>query len=264
MTLPIIPSTGVYGGTYSYSQEYLPRVFNALENLALEASNDVTTQGYLSFAWIEAQREFKYSTYLVNTEGISRNDALAMFDVIPHSGPGLRSMTIGESATEVGEGNPLGFRRTKFTLTSKANSAVMMALHEVIRTFSEGISFDEKGMLGVTFQPLTLSHIRAQNNMFNLNGKHGPLLLMSVEIWWKDTARDPYFNKTAKRLRHLMKSKLRRQDALNDWIYPNYAAADQNPFDSLPSITKQMLAATKRKYDPDDLWRRLVPGIWHI
>ncbi|CAK4032417.1 Bifunctional solanapyrone synthase [Lecanosticta acicola] len=259
-----VRNVAVYGGAMSYEQRYIAKLCRALERLASAAGKDPSTQGYLSFAWLEAKKSFTYSAYLMNTDNSSTSDALSAFETIPHSGNTLRSMTIGDSAKEIDQSNPLGKRRSKFTLTTLANAQVMMELHEIVKAVATDTTFDKEGVLGVTFQPLTVPHLQAQSNIFNLSPAQGPLLLISVEFWWSDRSRDPSIESAAQKLLKSMKAKLQELGALHDFIYPNYAARDQNPLDSLTPLNRRMLQQTKRKFDPQNLWQQLVPGIWHI
>lgn len=259
-----LPSPTVYAGALSYGQQHLPLVCNALKNLALRDDDDLSTQGYLSFAWLQAEKRFEYDAYVMNTQGQSSHEAVAAFEAIPHLGGQLRMTTIGKSANEIDKSNPLGFRRFKFTLTSTLDPTAMTAMHAIVKTFVEKTKFDPKGMLGVTFQPLTASHLKAQKNIFNVNASQGPLLLVSAEFWWTDATRDIYFSDQANKLQHDLEVSLKKSNSLHPFIYPNYASREQNTFATLNPVTKRMLAATKRKYDPENRWSKVVPGSGHL
>ena len=51
--VPTIKITTVYGGAISHSLEQMQALFAALENLSYGAGDDIHTQGYLSFGWVE-------------------------------------------------------------------------------------------------------------------------------------------------------------------------------------------------------------------
>ena len=266
--MPTIPNRWVYAGAIGYTWRYVPRILNALLKLIDSAPADPATQGYLSFAWVEATKQWQYSVYLVNTEAIRWNDVFAAFKVIRHRVHTLRTTTIGEAASEIDDSNPVGLRRSKFTLTCKPTFDAMMGLHELVRDYKGTLGFDDEGILGVTFQPLTVPHLsHHRSNIFNLDSDDGPLLLVSVDFWWSEAERDAYFHDRASELRQLMTAKMQQLDVYQGWIYPNYASSEQNPFETPGSISpdaKDELVRIRGKYDPQDLWRRLVPGIWHI
>lgn len=262
--VPTIANTAVYGGALSYKQDQMPAVFSALETLSHHAADDLRTQGYVSFAWIEKYQSFGSTVYLVNTDGTGPTAALSAFQDIPHIGSSLRKMTLRESAEEIGESNPSSLRRSKFTLTTKSDATSIQLMHQLCREAIEAIRFGGDGVMGVTFQPLTVPHLRAQSNIFNILPDDGPLLLVSVELWWSDAGDDSYYEGQSRDLYAVLTTAMKNTDSLHSFIYPNYAARWQNPFDVLDAEAVERLAGVKERYDPEGLWRRLVPGIWHI
>ncbi|KAK5119741.1 hypothetical protein LTR85_007317 [Meristemomyces frigidus] len=262
--VPAIRNTAVYGGAMSYRQDQMPALCDALETLGRHAADDLHTQGYISFGWTEKYRSFGTSAYLVNTNGGGPSAAFSAFQEIPHIGSSLREMTLRESAEEIGESNYSGMRRSKFTLTTMCDSGSIRLMHQLCRDAVEATRFDEDGLMGVTFQPLTVSHLQVQSNIFGLLPEDGPLLLVSVELWWSDADADEYFERQAKDLYHALTTAMRRTDALHAFVYPNYAARWQKPFDALALESTQRLVSIRRRYDPDGSWQRLVPGIRHV
>ncbi|KAK4625469.1 FAD-dependent monooxygenase sdcF [Fulvia fulva] len=265
----VIGNSPVYGGAMSYEARHFPRLCGALEEMALNAPNDLATQGYLSFAWVEAEKQFVYTAYLLNTEGKAKSKGIIAFESLPRVGGNLRTMNISESAKEIDKSNPSGLRRSKFTYTSKLDTKAMAAVHHIITRFAKGARFDDDSTLGVSLQPLTTPHIQASRetggNIFtNLTAAHGPLLLISVELWWSSPSKDDHFDKATELLKRELEVKLTELGFFQDWIYPNYASRYQNPFKSLTPQTLKTLKNIKRKYDPDDRWRTVNPGIWHV
>lgn len=262
--VPTIRNRVVYGGALSYNQAQMPALFAALEKLSDGASSDLQMQGYISFGWSEKYHALGTTAYLVNTDGNQSSAASSAFKSILHCGNSLRKMTLRESAEEIGQSNPLGLRRSKFTLTTKCNTAVMQLMHQLCLEAIEEIRFDDESMMGATLQPLTVPHLQAQSNIFNLSSDDGPLLLVSVELWWSNADRDAYFEHNLRDLYDGLVAALRQADALHPFIYPNYAARWQDPFTALKVVTRKRLEQVRQRYDPEDTWARLVPGLWHV
>ncbi|KXT00474.1 hypothetical protein AC578_1915 [Pseudocercospora eumusae] len=262
--LPTISNSVVYAGALSYSSGSfeISQLFDALHTLGNSAKTEPEQSGYLSFAWLEAKKEFEYTAYLLNTEGDT--DLVQPFTSIPHKASSLRRTTIGSSAKEISASNPPGQRRTKFTLTSRSSTEAMSAIHDTIKSFTTKLKFDQDDILGTTFQPLTVPHLQAQSNIFNLDAHQGPLLLIMVEICWTDASKDEYFEISAQTLRVALEQELKALSAHHPFIYPNYAARDQDPFSSQTIPMLSLLKAIKKKYDPESLWHTLLPGIWHV
>lgn len=258
-----IENEAVYGGYVWYDQKYMPKLCSALEKMASSAADDPATQGYLSFHWMEDHKSFTYRAYLMNTD--NKENTFGAFETIPSSSKTLGSKTIGESTQEISHSEPPGQSKSKFTLTTLASAQVMMELHELVRTSVAKTKFDDKSsILDVKFEPLTIPHLKAASNIFPLSPAKGPLLVVTVEYTWTATAAGASMESAAKDLRSSMEAKLKKLGALHDFIYPGDAAKDQNPFEKLSPINKRMLRATKQKFDPQNLWQQIVPGIWHI
>jgi hypothetical protein len=266
ITMLTIPVTKIYGGAVSYDQEQRLPLFQALQKLNEDAELDLQSQGYLSIAWLQQYGRFSYNAYLVNTAANTAASIFTDFTFIPHSHSNLRPMTPGQSAAEIGAGNQLGFRRSRFVLTVKSSFEIMVTLDELFRDAAGAIVFGSEDLLAITLQPLTVPHLRAGKgkDIFPLHPDSDPLLMVSADIWWKDPQRDDYFERRLKHLQNSWADAIMKAEALEDWVYPNYAAGWQQPFSSLNAETRQSLQQVKRKYDPDDIWRQLVPGIWHI
>lgn len=189
--------------------------------------------------------------------------------MVPNKGHTLRHMTPEESADEIASSNPLGFRRFRFTLTILPTLEAMRAVHGFVQGFASDMQLSKDELLGVTYQPLTVPHLRNQDNIFSnvLTADYGPLLLVSVELWWKDESKDAHYEKEFRALcEDGLEWGLAWMMVLHGWKYANYAATWQEPFSKsrLGEESWRRLQEVRERYDPQDVWRRLVPGVWHI
>lgn len=264
-----IPMMGFYGGAISYREESLPAVFAALKEMANNAETDLATTGYLSFGYQGKTEEWTYNAYLINTANSSAAPAIGNFLMIPNKGHTLRHTTPRESADEIAASNPLGFRRSKLTLTILPNMEAMQLIHGFVQSFAADLQLKDDDIMGVTYQPLTVPHLQKQNNVFEqvLSAKYGPLLLVSVDLWWKDASKDALYEKEFRALyEDGIAFGLSWMLVLHAWLYPNYAASWQEPFSEwrLGGHTMRRLKDVKAMYDPEGVWERTVPGIWHV
>lgn len=265
--LPILPHREVYGGPIGYAATEASALFDALHGLNLNAGKDLRSQGYLSFGWSPSATGVEYTAYLLNIAGNEAPPAFENFTSMSSIHNGMREMTIKESANEIARSNPLGYRRAKFTLTAKSSveamEVVRRTVEDFINVYREDLAGDKR--LGVTLQPLTMPHVSIGDNIFSLKPEDGPLLLISAEIWWKDATRDKMLDHYSKELYGRMIQGLGDKH-WHPWLYPNYAAKWQEPFSGrvMPDRTRRSLTKVREKYDPDGVWKRLVPGVWHI
>ncbi|SMR49616.1 unnamed protein product [Zymoseptoria tritici ST99CH_1A5] len=270
ITVPTIHNGVIYGGALTFEAVHLPRLLQGIEDLAGSALDDSSNSGHLSLTWHASAKSFSYSSYIVNTASNQSASALMSFRAISHKTSSLRPMTIAESARELADIDSLpGTRRTYFTLTIRLNTKAMHTIHDAALVAARDMGIDANETCRVLFQPITIPHLLAsyRKNVFDLNAAHGPLLLISVKMTWVEPERDEHFNHKTTALRRLIEEKMKRMEALEDFIHPLYAASDQDLFaqeEWKTSPNGRMLKAVAREYDPDEVWSKMVPGTWHV
>jgi hypothetical protein len=266
-----IRNAGFYGGGVSYDDEALPAVYAGLKRVAYKSETDPNTFGYFSSGYSSSQKEWSHNVYLINTANISESSTNGDFRMIPNKGHKQRHMSPRQSADEIAGSNPLGYRRSKFTITTLPIIKIMNLTHQYVRDFVEdGLKLTSDEFFGITFQPISVPHLQAQGqNIFSdrLRPEWGPLLLISIELWWKDPARDGFFENEMKGLcEDGLEFFFKWELVLHPWVYPNYAASWQDALsvERLGKDFEQSLAGVRQSYDPQNLWERMMPGIWHV
>ncbi|GIZ44921.1 hypothetical protein CKM354_000810500 [Cercospora kikuchii] len=265
--LPTIKNRKMFGGITTHAADQAPLLFEALQATADNANKDPAQSAYLSFGRLPGKKDWRYRAHLLNTEPRRQNGALDMFMNIPSRSNSLRAATLVDITEENAKYKTPGLRRLKFTLTAKSSVQNMQILHDIIKAYTAKLVFDGKAQVITTYEPITVPHLQAcssQTNIFGLHYADGPLLLVSIEFSWSDRQRDDYFEQEARKLRSAMQQELSSLRALHKFIYPAYASTDQDPFAGLSPYTQGMLREVKNRYDPDGLWKKHVPGIWHV
>lgn len=258
MRMKTIPSVGFYGGAVSYEEEALPAVFAALKHMTNTAETDLATSGYLSCAYVGSMQEWIYNAYLINTANSSASPAMRNFLMIPNKGHTLRNTTPRESADEIATSNPLGLRRLKFSLTILPTMEAMKLVHDFVHQFAEDMQLGDDELLGASYQPLTVPHLQHQDNIFDdyLTADYGPLLLVSVDLWWKEESKSAIYEKEFRALcEDGIVYGLSWMLVLHGGVYPDYAAAWQEPLSqrALGEKTMSRLREVREKYDPEDV-----------
>ena len=268
-----IPNTRIIGGGVSFHGEHFPEAFELLYQTALGAEEDLHTQAYLSFAYLESVDDFMQAAYVVNTAADNQTAGMRAWHRFPSTHSTLRRTTIAESAEELSYGNDIGMRRSKFTFTVTMEVNVMLALHKIFRDSASDVSFDRDGLFGVTYQPLTLPMIHhssseSTSNIFSeaFGTATQPLLLISVEVWWRDPAKDHVLEVWMKGLEKMLLKYADESGVGHAWMYPNYAARWQGPLgvDVIGRRTVERMRKVVGEHDPDSVWPRLVPGVFRF
>ncbi|KXT15390.1 hypothetical protein AC579_2219 [Pseudocercospora musae] len=124
---------------------------------------------------------------------------------------------------------------------------------------------DVEGIVPVMlFQPLTAAVIRhfSENggNALGITEKDGPLLLMSLPVMWWDSSQDEEVSAFARTVMDRCVEASRTLGAFHPYIYQNYAAKEQQVFESYGQANLKRLRVVSEKYDPDGVFQRLQPG----
>lgn len=264
---------GIYAGAIAFEEEHLPRVLSVLAKTSTDAENDQFTSSGLSFGYLPADKEIVYNAYIVNTAGQDDTSSLRDWKSVPNIYSSLRHTTTIDSANEMTDSNPLGLRRSKFTFTTAPQLEKVTPLYTLFREFALKLDLDSDGLFAMNFQPLTtlmlnISASPSNPNIFSetLVQDMVPLLIVAVELWWSDSKRDVEFDGLMRNLEREMLGPKGVGWAKHVWVYPNYAAAWQEPFTQwrLGENTVRKLQEVKKLYDPKDTWRALRPGVWQI
>lgn len=83
-------------------------------------------------------------------------------------------------------------------------------------------------------------------------------------ITWSDPAYDAALNKAAYDTVNDIKAKSVATGTSNPYIYLNYAGEFQDPLGGYGKANVAKLAALSKKYDPNGVFQKLVPGGWKI
>lgn len=110
------------------------------------------------------------------------------------------------------------------------------------------------------FQPLvpsaTLHH--ATNSMGINTDK--TLTIMHVNVVWKRAEDDHIVNKAAAKILDRVEDFARERGVYSVYKYANYCSWMQNPFSGYGKERYKFLKDVSRKYDPDGIFQKGVPG----
>jgi hypothetical protein len=268
-----IRGTKLYAGGISFTDGHLKDALTTMHTVASNADVDDFSQGYISYAYIRELQDFFYAAYIVNTQENEDASAILAWRSVPQIHSTLRHTNIKESAGEISQGNGIGMRRSKFTFTVQMDVEVLLEIHAAIRDHLSQTHFDTEGLLGVTYQPLTISMLEhaskdEKHNLFYeaFASVSETLVLVSVELWWASKDMDDDNEATMRTLEATLLKIVEKGSIAHPWLYPNYAAEWQKPFDEhrIGRRTLDRLRATRKQYDPDRVWERLVTGSFKI
>jgi hypothetical protein len=94
----------------------------------------------------------------------------------------------------------------------------------------------------------------------NGNNHTGSLIIALLSNYWADAADSSTVISVTRNLLTQMKDAAREYGLDERWEYLNYASEDQHPIESYGSASQAYLRAVSRKYDPEGVFQKQVPG----
>ena len=120
----------------------------------------------------------------------------------------------------------------------------------------------------VQFQPLpriiTDHAIANGGNVLGLDRYHDNNVLFLLDIAWNGTQYDERINKIADKVMTDLSTYLHKEGALKDFQYINYCFRDQDPLGGYGPAALNKIKAASKKYDPQQVFQKLVPGGFHL
>ena len=150
------------------------------------------------------------------------------------------------------------------TRTYKNDVDLLNTAFELFNASLPGIVTAEGLLYSLVFQALPASitnkSLATGGNPLGLEQSKEPRVLMLMSAGWSNRLDDDRINKAANQVFTQLDDEARRNNLTDRWIYLNYAADFQDPITGYGPENKVKLQAVSRKYDPEGLFQKMVPG----
>ena len=268
--LTAFESTNIWGGVVLYPSTTIPQQISAFVNFTEKIDQDpygslITFWAYTSATNMTVVENAYEYTKPVQNPSSSFDELLAIKPELPKTNT-LRLANLTSLTTELEAAADL---RDLFATLTFANDADIIAeVYAMSQKLLEPIK-TTKGLNWITmFQPLPSiisQHSQERGgNVLGLDRAKGNQVLFLFFVQWDDASKDAQIQTAAstfvKQIQQLTASK----GKANDWIYLNYALADQDVLGSYGPENVALLKAASRKYDPSGVFQKLVPGGFKI
>ncbi|KAI5919906.1 cytochrome P450 [Camillea tinctor] len=178
-----------------------------------------------------------------------------------------RITNMSDLAAETEANSPNGFRQASATLTITSSVA---AINATVLAWSVSIT-SVRGIPGIVWAvgmdplPPPLYEPHAGTNALGLVDRKGKtLIVINLSMTWSNAADDDAVDKAARELIAAIQRDVSELDALDPFLYVNYAAPWQRPIEGYGEASVERLQRVQRTYDPGRVFTNLVPGGFKI
>jgi hypothetical protein len=176
----------------------------------------------------------------------------------------LKTLTLTEAAAAQASGVSNQVRCAYMNTTTKADVATLQIAADIYTAAVVPIQSTPGLVCSFTIQPYPLSLLDEAaskgGNLLGLDPADGPAASLLLLTYWKDKADDEQVIAAMKGALERIRAQALEKGSALDYVYLNYASAFQDPFGSYGAENKRKLQETSRKYDPEGLFQKAVPG----
>jgi hypothetical protein len=152
--------------------------------------------------------------------------------------------------------------------TVKADVPTLMAAYEIYVNALGPLKAAEGLTTSFTLQAYPKSLLDktapAGGNSLGIDPQDGPLMSILILSFWQNKEDDDKIHSTFKGVIEAVDKDAATRGTAVPYKYMNYAAPFQDPIGSYGKENKARLEAASKKYDPEGLFQKGVPGGWKL
>ncbi|KAK8121695.1 hypothetical protein PG984_010365 [Apiospora sp. TS-2023a] len=175
----------------------------------------------------------------------------------------MRMTNLVDAAEEQAKQAMTGVRCAYMNTTVKADGPTLHAATEIFKPAFEKVKSIEGMVFSFTMQPYPVSLLKrtapAGGNVLGLDPAGGPLVSILILLYWNKQSDDEVLS-TARGVIEAIDQDAAAKGTLVQYKYLNYAFDFQDPIGSYGQENRKKLQDASRKYDPDGLFQKGVPG----
>lgn len=284
-----------WGGSVYYYPASFPSQIEALVNEIQKPNASTETQlmisiGYAAaFGMIACQNQLYYTQEVTETPAVlepftaiqPQIDALNSMRVLnltsaagEQAADGQTSQRYVDNNTLPDDQNACGMKLVYVKLTDirvsymnivvKADTSTLQAASTIYTTAISNITSILGLICSLTLQPYPVSLLEKSTsnggNSLGLSSSDGPLISVLLLTTWQNKSDDEIIFSTMNSVLESIKAESVAKKTSVDYIFMNYAASFQDPISSYGAENKRKLQEVSKKYDPEGLFQKNVPG----
>ena len=220
-----------------------------------------------SFTYSPARGGWSIASNLEYTKPTPTPPVFKPFTSLPQIASTLRISNLTDFTQELAAPSPLGLRDTFTTATFKNSAAMMQKWVDLANTTALSLSNVKNLSFSLSFQPLPqavtspgFATTDGKGNVLGLSTADGDLVNVLLTVQWTDSTDDAAIDKATRSLFADAETASRNLGTYHPYLYLNYAAPWQDPIKGYGDASVAFLKQVSRKYDPGQVFQKLVPG----
>ncbi|XXH06062.1 hypothetical protein Hte_012507 [Hypoxylon texense] len=175
-----------------------------------------------------------------------------------------KTLTLTQMAAQQAGGVSNQVRCAYMNVTVKADAATLQAATDIYTAAITPLQSCQGLTSSLTFQPYPVSlleqSIAKGGNSLGLNPSDGPAVSVLLLNYWQEKSDDDRILTVMKDALEGIRAQAVGKGTALDYVYLNYAAGFQDPIGSYGAENKKRLQEVSKKYDPEGLFQKGVPG----
>lgn len=262
--LRAFPQGNFWGGMILYDDSTSPQLLKAFANLNKAIDFDEYAALILSFSYVSSFG-FIVSANMEYTRPVTNPPTFRPFTSIqPQFSSTMRISNQTDFTTEFVQSQPNGRRQKYITNTFKNDLSFLNSVYKMFKKIGPRFSAVPGFILTLTVQPIppatTSKAAPLGGNSLGLDPSDGALVLCLISATWDTAADDAEIASAAKSLNSQIVNAAKAKGLFHDYVYLNYADDFQDPIGGYGAANKARLRAVSRKYDPNQVFQKNVPG----
>ncbi|KAI0162433.1 hypothetical protein BJ166DRAFT_497115 [Pestalotiopsis sp. NC0098] len=257
-----------WGGSVYYFQ---PSWAGQVEALAAELQRpDASPDTHLMMS-IGYTAAFGPDRSMYYTREVERPPVLDVFTGVEPQIPGLntmRMMDLAEASREQAGDIPPNQRSAYMNLHVKADAATLIAGSETFLAALDPVKGCEGLLCSYTLQPYARTQLEASatkgGNSLGLDPSLGSVVSVAFLMYWNQAGDDDQILGAFRGALDKMRADAGARGTLVDFVYMNYSLGFQDPIGSYGAENKRHLQTVSRKFDPEGIFQKGVPGGWKL
>ncbi|KAI1382908.1 uncharacterized protein F4822DRAFT_440683 [Hypoxylon trugodes] len=265
--MPTFKQGRFWGGNVLYFPGNFPGQIEALVAEVQKPDADPNTHLMISIGYSSSMGGNMCMNTVYYTQDVENPAVLEPFTGIQPQvkQPGIPkplSLTMMASSQAAGVSNQT--RCVYMNMTVRADKTTLQAACDIYTAAIVPLQSCEGLTSSLTFQPYPVSLLQQSvakgGNSLGLDSSGGPVISVLLLNYWKNKSDDGRIRSVMKGVLESIRAMAKENKTALEFVYLNYAADFQDPSASYGPRNKQMLQEVSKKYDPDGLFQRGVPG----